>query len=231
MSPVPDSARLVTAICALLLLGLHAVGIVCLDLPQRKYQIPREAFAAGPIRAAFRFALELGTGARTYVTAVSPYALLVLIVLRLPPDLGTAAIAALTAAARFWSGTIDHRGESEPSSTGRCRPSTRLAASGRSGRSCHRWWHKHHDLSRSTPCHGNRLVVHRARAHNPKHLGVARLCAPPPWAWSFAGRSQVAWLGAIAFGVFLLIFGMAISLWYLLRVRPIIAAIEAGDLG
>ena len=53
----------------------------------------------------------------------------------------------------------------------------------------------------------------------------------PPWAWSFAGRSQVAWLGAIAFGVFLLVFGMAISLWYLVRVRPAIAAIEAGDLG
>ncbi len=53
----------------------------------------------------------------------------------------------------------------------------------------------------------------------------------PPWAWSFANRSQVAWLGAIAFGVFLLIFGMAISLWYLVRVRPQIAAIEAGNFG
>ena len=51
----------------------------------------------------------------------------------------------------------------------------------------------------------------------------------PPWAWSMAGRSQVAWLGAIAFGVFLLIFGVAISVWYLLRVRPDIAAIESGD--
>lgn len=51
----------------------------------------------------------------------------------------------------------------------------------------------------------------------------------PPWAWSFAGRSQVAWLGAIAFGVLFLIFGMAISLWYLVRVRPAIAAVEAGD--
>lgn len=51
----------------------------------------------------------------------------------------------------------------------------------------------------------------------------------PPWAWSFAGRSQVAWLGAIAFGIFLLIFGIGISLWYLIRVRPRIAAIEAGD--
>lgn len=53
----------------------------------------------------------------------------------------------------------------------------------------------------------------------------------PAWAWSMAGRSQVAWLGGIAFGVFLLLFGMAISLWYLVRVRPVIAAIEAGDLG
>lgn len=53
----------------------------------------------------------------------------------------------------------------------------------------------------------------------------------PPWAWSFAGRSQVAWLGAIAFGIFLLIFGMLISLWYLLRVRPAIAAVEAGNFG
>jgi len=51
----------------------------------------------------------------------------------------------------------------------------------------------------------------------------------PPWAWSFAGRSQLAWLGAIAFGVLLLLFGMAISIWYLVRVRPDIAAVEAGD--
>ena len=48
-------------------------------------------------------------------------------------------------------------------------------------------------------------------------------------AWSFAGRSQVAWLGAIAFGVLFLIFGLMISLWYLVRVRPVIAAVEAGN--
>ena len=53
----------------------------------------------------------------------------------------------------------------------------------------------------------------------------------PPWAWSFAGRSQVAWLGAIAFGTLFLILGMGISLWYLIRVRPSIAAVEAGDFG
>jgi len=52
----------------------------------------------------------------------------------------------------------------------------------------------------------------------------------PAWAWSFAGRNQAAWLGAIAFGIFLLLFGMAVSLWYLIKIRPVIAAIEAGDL-
>ena len=51
----------------------------------------------------------------------------------------------------------------------------------------------------------------------------------PPWVWSLAGRSQVSWLGVIAFGIFLLIFGMAVSLWYLVRVRPHLAAVEAGD--
>jgi len=51
----------------------------------------------------------------------------------------------------------------------------------------------------------------------------------PPWAWSFAGKSQLAWLGAICFGVLLLIFGVVISLWYLIRIRPMIAAVEAGD--
>lgn len=53
----------------------------------------------------------------------------------------------------------------------------------------------------------------------------------PAWAWALAGRSQLIWLGAILFGVFLLIFGVAISAWYLLRIRPEIAAVEAGDLG
>lgn len=53
----------------------------------------------------------------------------------------------------------------------------------------------------------------------------------PAWAWAFASRSQVAWLGAVAFGVLALPIGLAVSTWYLMRVRPQIQAIEAGDLG
>lgn len=52
----------------------------------------------------------------------------------------------------------------------------------------------------------------------------------PAWAWSLAGRSQLIWMGAILFGVFLLLLGLAVSGWYLLAVRPEIRSIEAGDL-
>ncbi|MEL7207357.1 MAG: hypothetical protein AAGK32_03835 [Actinomycetota bacterium] len=52
----------------------------------------------------------------------------------------------------------------------------------------------------------------------------------PSWAWSLAGRSQIAWMGAIGFGIITLIGGLLISGWYLLAVRPAIAAVESGDL-
>lgn len=51
----------------------------------------------------------------------------------------------------------------------------------------------------------------------------------PAWAWSLANRSQLIWLTAIGFGLFLSFVGMAISLYYLWRVRPTIAAVEDGD--
>lgn len=98
VSPLPTPGRSVIAIGLLLVLALHSTGILCLDLPQRKYQIPRETFTAAPQWAAFRFAFELGTGVRTYITAISPYALAVLIVLRLPNGLGAASLAAGSAA-------------------------------------------------------------------------------------------------------------------------------------
>jgi len=52
----------------------------------------------------------------------------------------------------------------------------------------------------------------------------------PAWAWSLAERSQLNWLLAIILGTFLVIIGVIISSWYLLRVRPVIAAIENGNL-
>jgi len=52
----------------------------------------------------------------------------------------------------------------------------------------------------------------------------------PRWAWALTGRRQVVWLAAILFGALTVVGGLAISGWYLLRVRPLVAAVERGDL-
>jgi hypothetical protein len=52
----------------------------------------------------------------------------------------------------------------------------------------------------------------------------------PSWAWALSGRNQAAWMASILLGVLLLAVGVAISAWYLLRVRPQVAAAEDGDL-
>ena len=94
LSPIPSDARGALGICLITLFGLHAIGVLGLDLPQRKYQIPRDTFTGSPARAALRFAAELGTGVRTYVTTPAPYALVVVLSLCLPGSLVGAVAAA-----------------------------------------------------------------------------------------------------------------------------------------
>jgi hypothetical protein len=52
----------------------------------------------------------------------------------------------------------------------------------------------------------------------------------PEWAFSFVNRSRTAWVAACAIGVLFCGPGLLISLWYLLRVRPQVADVEAGRL-
>jgi hypothetical protein len=51
----------------------------------------------------------------------------------------------------------------------------------------------------------------------------------PRWAWALAERRQVVWMAVIMAGVLSVVGGLLISGWYLLKVRPVIAAAEAGD--
>jgi len=104
LSPIPGQLRGIGAMCALVLLGLHHTRVLCLDLPQRAHQIPRETFTMSPPLAAFRFAFELGTGVRTFVTATSPYALAIVLLLCLPSTLGRAALAVVASAAGYGLG-------------------------------------------------------------------------------------------------------------------------------
>lgn len=103
-SPLPRSLRDGVTLAALAILGLRLLGVVTLNLPQRRYQIPRDVFGPRPTRSAFRFAFELGTGVRTYVTASAPYALAVLLILHQPVGLARSAAAAAAAAVGFGTG-------------------------------------------------------------------------------------------------------------------------------
>ena len=51
----------------------------------------------------------------------------------------------------------------------------------------------------------------------------------PEWAWALAGRRRVVWIAGILFGILTLIGGLLISGYYLVSVRPQIAAAEEGD--
>ncbi len=52
----------------------------------------------------------------------------------------------------------------------------------------------------------------------------------PRWAWALSRHRQVVWLVSILFGLFTVVGGLAISLWYLALVRPAVAAVERGQL-
>ena len=54
-------------------------------------------------------------------------------------------------------------------------------------------------------------------------------CAKRPgWAWALAGRRQVVWMAVILMGFISVVGGLAISTWYLTKVRPVIARAEGG---
>ena len=52
----------------------------------------------------------------------------------------------------------------------------------------------------------------------------------PAWAWGLSGHDRLIWMTAILLGVLCVPVGIAISGWYLLRIRPTIAGIEDGRL-
>ena len=52
----------------------------------------------------------------------------------------------------------------------------------------------------------------------------------PEWAFALAGRSRVVWVAACGIGVLFNLVGLCVSAWYLVRVRPAIAAAENGQI-
>ena len=103
-APIPDTASGALLLGAVLLLTLRAIGLISFPLPQNARQIEREAFQRDPAVAALRFAFQLGTSVRTYITTVAPYAAALLLILAVPADLGPAVLAAALLALSFGVG-------------------------------------------------------------------------------------------------------------------------------
>ena len=58
-------------------------------------------------------------------------------------------------------------------------------------------------------------------------LDIARR---PAWAWALSGRNRALWMAVVLVGILSVVGGVLISGWYLLRIRPQIAATESGQL-
>jgi hypothetical protein len=50
----------------------------------------------------------------------------------------------------------------------------------------------------------------------------------PEWAWALTSRRRVVWMVVIMFSALTVVGGMAMSVWYLTRVRPHLASVESG---
>jgi hypothetical protein len=113
----PEAARVV----AILVLGAVAAAgdfrLVRFRLPAPTRQVPETVFSRGPVRAAFQFGFELGTGVRTQIPASAPYVVAAALALLNPgaiPTLATGiafgagrALMPLMRAAHVHTGTWD----------------------------------------------------------------------------------------------------------------------------
>ncbi len=79
--PLPEPVRW-GVLGVVFLLGLtRDLGLRSIPLPQRGWQVPRDAFNRSFVAGAARFGFELGLGFRTYVPSALPYVLLASILL------------------------------------------------------------------------------------------------------------------------------------------------------
>jgi hypothetical protein len=92
LSYVEEVVRLAALLVIALLVVSQETKLVHLRFPANHRQVPQEAFASGPYRAAVRFGFELGTGVRTYLPSSVPY-LLAAALLLVPPALILAVLA------------------------------------------------------------------------------------------------------------------------------------------
>ncbi|MBB3040834.1 hypothetical protein [Nocardioides soli] len=81
---VPADAVLWGAATVCLAAVLQDAGVLRLRLPQNARQVPELISSSGPRRGALQFGVEMGTGARTYMTSMLPFVPVSLVLLGAP---------------------------------------------------------------------------------------------------------------------------------------------------
>lgn len=85
LRPVLPGALVAVAVTVVFVgIALREAGVFSLPLPQNARPVPETVFRHGPFWGPFEFGLEMGTGARTYVTSGLPYVLLLVVALVAP---------------------------------------------------------------------------------------------------------------------------------------------------
>lgn len=51
----------------------------------------------------------------------------------------------------------------------------------------------------------------------------------PQWVWAFSSRTQVVWMAMLLVGVAVVPVGVGLAIWYFVKIRPVLIAIERGD--
>ncbi len=53
----------------------------------------------------------------------------------------------------------------------------------------------------------------------------------PEWAFAYVGRNRTTWVAVTGLGILFCVPGVIVAIYYLVKVRPQVAAIEGGRLG
>lgn len=100
LDPLPSTMRVLLAICVALLTALVDLHLWDLRLPGAMRQVPETVMRDRPIAGPMQFGFEMGTGARTYMTAGAPIAVAAAMLLGLPGPLTCVAMGATFGVAR-----------------------------------------------------------------------------------------------------------------------------------
>lgn len=61
-------------------------------------------------------------------------------------------------------------------------------------------------------------------------LAFLHAARAPKWVWALSGKTQIWWLAGLLMGIGVPVLGLPASIYYFIKIRPVLERIESGDL-